>query len=122
MLEIRKDTSLFRLRTAQDVMERASFHNTGPQQLARLIAMSIDGQRYPGAKYKGATTFFNVDKVAKDLTIAEMKGRKLVLHKVHRKSGSDALARTAGFDPATGAFRIPPRTTVVFVENGDGGN
>lgn len=120
LLEIRKDTSLFRLRTAQDVIERVHFHNTGPQQVPGLIAMSIDGQRYPGAKYKSVTTFFNVDKVAKDLSIADMKGRKLAVHKVHRKSGSDTLARTAGFDAATGTFRIPPRTTVVFVENGNG--
>jgi pullulanase/glycogen debranching enzyme len=120
MLEIRKDTSLFRLRTAQDVIERVRFHNTGPQQLAGLIAMSIDGQRYPGAKYKSVSTFFNVDKVAKDLTIADMKGRKLSVHKVQRKSASDALAKTAGFDAATGTFRIPPRTTVVFVENANG--
>ncbi|MBZ2207387.1 alpha-1,6-glucosidase domain-containing protein [Massilia soli] len=120
MLEIRNDTPLFRLRTAQDVMERVRFHNTGPQQVAGVIAMSIDGQRYPGAKYKGVTAFFNVDKVARDVTIAEMKGRKLSVHKTHRKSSSDALARTAGFDAASGTFRIPPRTTVVFVENGGG--
>ena len=122
LLEIRNDTPLFRLRSAQDVTERVRFHNTGPQQVAGVIAMSIDGQRYPGAKYKGVTTFFNVDKVAKDITIAEMKGRKLSVHKVHRKSSSDVLARTAGFDAATGTFRIPPRTTVVFVQNGEGSN
>jgi pullulanase-type alpha-1,6-glucosidase len=120
LLEIRKDTSLFRLRTAQDVMNRLRFHNTGPQQIAGLIAMTIDGQRHDDARYKSVTTFFNVDKVAKDITIAELKGRNLKVHKVQRKSHSDALARTAAFDRTTGSFRIPPRTTVVFVENGNG--
>lgn len=120
LLEIRKDTSLFRLRTAQDVIERVKFHNTGPQQVAGLIAMSINGHRYADAKYKSVTVFFNVDKAAKDMTIAEMQGRRLSVHKVQRKSTSDALAKTASFDPATGTFRIPPRTTVVFAENAGG--
>jgi pullulanase len=120
LLEIRNDTSLFRLRTAQDVINRLKFHNTGPQQIAGLIAMSIDGNRHEDAKYKSVTAFFNVDKVAKDITIAELRGRNLKLHKVQRKSRSDVLAKTAVYDRNTGSFRIPPRTTVVFVENGNG--
>ncbi|UUZ57329.1 DUF3372 domain-containing protein [Massilia sp. H-1] len=34
LLKIRSDTSLFRLRTAQDVIDRVRFHNTGPEQVA----------------------------------------------------------------------------------------
>ncbi|WP_229427026.1 pullulanase-type alpha-1,6-glucosidase [Massilia atriviolacea] len=118
LLEIRKDSTLFRLRSARDVSERLRFHNTGPQQVAGLIAMSIDGRRYPGAKYGSVATFFNVDKVAKTITIDELKGRKLGLHKVQRKSDSDTLAKTATYERASGTFSIPPRTTAVFVENG----
>ena len=62
--------------------------------------------------------FFNVDKVAKSVTIAALAGRKLDVHKIHRKSDSDTLARTASYNRATGGFTIPPRTTVVFVEKG----
>ncbi|NHZ40727.1 alpha-1,6-glucosidase domain-containing protein [Massilia aquatica] len=118
LLAMRKDTSLFRLRSANDVRERLRFHNTGPQQIAGLIAMSIDGKRYPGAKYGSVVTFFNVDKVAKTIAIGELKGRKLALHKVQRQSDSEPLARTATYERASGTFSIPPRTTVVFVENG----
>ncbi|NHZ36012.1 alpha-1,6-glucosidase domain-containing protein [Massilia rubra] len=118
LLEIRKDTTLFRLRSAKEVSERLRFHNTGPQQIAGLIAMSIDGRRYPGAKYGSVATFFNVDKVARSITIDELKGRKLALHKVQRKSDHDRLAKTASYERASGTFSIPPRTTVVFVENG----
>ncbi|MFB9240951.1 DUF3372 domain-containing protein [Massilia antarctica] len=118
LLEIRNDTTLFRLRSARDVSERLRFHNVGPQQVAGLIAMSIDGRRYPGAKYASVATFFNVDKVARTITIDELKGRKLAVHKVQRKSDNDRLARTATYERASGTFSIPPRTTVVFVENG----
>ena len=47
--------------------------------------------------------------------MAELAGRQLAIHRVHLNSGSDALAKTATFDSVTGRFRIPPRTTVVFV-------
>ena len=120
LLAMRKDSSLFRLRTGQDVTERLRFHNVGPQQAPGLIVMSIDGQHprsYEGAKYKSVVVLFNVDKVAKTLAVAELKGRMLKTHKVHRQSDSEQLARTAGYDSATGSFTIPPRTTVVFVEN-----
>jgi pullulanase len=118
LLEIRKDSTLFRLRSAQDVSERLRFHNTGPQQVAGLIAMSIDGRRYPGAKYGSVVAFFNVDKLARSVTIDALKGRKLAVHKVQRKSDHEQLAKTATYERASGSFTIPPRTTVVFVENG----
>lgn len=118
LLEIRADTSLFRLRTAQDVIDRLHFHNTGPQQVAGVIAMSIDGRGYQNAKYGKLAVFFNADKVARSVTVDELRGRNLSIHKVHVKSTADTLARTAGFNQASGTFTIPPRTTVVFVENG----
>ena len=122
LLAIRKDTSLFRLRTGQDVIERLQFHNVGPQQVPGLVVMSVDGQHprhYEGAKYKSVVVLFNVDKVAKTVTLAELKGRHLQVHRIQRRSESDHLARTAGYDGASGSFTIPPRTTVVFVERGE---
>ncbi|SFU74103.1 pullulanase-type alpha-1,6-glucosidase [Pseudoduganella namucuonensis] len=120
LLAIRADSTLFRLRTAGDVAERLRFHNTGPLQVAGVVAMSIDGQhpsRYDGAKYKSVLVLFNVDKVARTVTLAELRGRKLKLHKVQRKSESDRAVRNAAYNGASGAFTIPPRTTAVFVEN-----
>ncbi|MES2316716.1 MAG: alpha-1,6-glucosidase domain-containing protein [Pseudomonadota bacterium] len=116
LLEIRADSSLFRLRSAQDVIERVKFHNTGPQQVPGLIAMSINGANYKHAKYSRVTVFFNVDKQALDITIPELKSKMLALHHVQRKSTSDELAKTATYNRSSGAFRIPPRSTVVFVE------
>ena len=125
LLSIRKDSSLFRLRSGQDVTDRLRFYNVGPQQLPGLIVMSIDGQHprsYEGAKYKSVVVLFNVDKVAKTLAVAELKGRMLKTHKAHRQSDSEQWARTALYDSATGSFTIPPRTTVVFVENSGKGD
>ncbi len=119
MLAIRSDTSLFRLRSGQDVNERLRFYNVGPEQQTGLIAMEIDGQnprRYSGAKYKRVVVFFNVDKLVKNLTIDAMRGKLMMLHPIQRHSSSDAIAKTASFDRGTGAFSIPPRSTVVFIE------
>jgi len=116
LLEIRKDSSLFRLRTGQDVSERLRFFNVGPQQVAGVIAMHIDGRGYPQAGYKGIATFINVDKVARAVTIPELKEHAFKTHKVHRKSSSDLLAKTATYNKFSGTFTIPARTTVVFAE------
>jgi pullulanase/glycogen debranching enzyme len=120
LLAIRQDSSLFRLRTAKDVAERLRFHNTGPAQVPGVIVMSIDGQhprRYDDAKYKSVVTLFNVTKTAQTVTVPELAGRQLKVHKVQRKSSSDTLARSATYNNASGSFTIPPRTTVVFVDD-----
>ena len=118
-LAIRADSTLFRLRTAQDVIDRLTFYNVGPDQVPGLVAMSIDGTqpaRYPGARYKAVVVVFNVDKVAKSLAIPELKGRKLQLHRI-QQSGSDDVVKGASFDRDSGTFAIPARTAAVFVQN-----
>jgi pullulanase-type alpha-1,6-glucosidase len=120
LLEIRQDSSLFRLRSAKDVAQRLRFHNTGPAQVAGVIVMSIDGQRprrYDGAQYKSVVTLFNVTRTTQTVSVPELAGRQLKLHKVQRKSASDTLARSATYTSANGSFTIPPRTTVVFVDD-----
>ncbi len=119
MMAIRKDTTLFRLRSGQDVASRLSFYNTGSNQVAGVIAMSINGQQpsaYDGAKYKNVVVLFNVDKVAQSVTIDALKGKTLSIHPIQQASTVDTLAKTATYSTANGAFTIPARTTVVFVE------
>jgi len=115
-LAIRSDTTLFRLRTAQDVIDRLKFYNVGPDQVPGIVALSIDGTRYPGAKYKAVVVVFNVDKVQKTIAIPELKGRKLQLHRAQR-NGSDDVVKASAFDPAGATFAIPARTAAVFVQN-----
>jgi pullulanase len=119
LLAIRRDSSLFRLRTAGDVAQRLRFHNTGPQQIPGLIVMSIDGQhpqRYADAKYKSVVVLFNVDKVGKVITVPELAGRKLGLHQIQRQADGGRGARIGSYNGAGGVFTIAPRSTAVFVE------
>lgn len=121
LLAIRKDTTLFRLRSAQDVIERLKFHNVGPDQVPGVIVMSIDGKdagSYPGAQYKSVVVVFNVDKAAKTIAVPELKGRKLQLHRI-QQNGSDEVVKASSFASASGSFSIPARTTAVFVQNGN---
>ncbi|AXA90587.1 alpha-1,6-glucosidase domain-containing protein [Massilia sp. YMA4] len=119
LLAIRKDSTLFRLRTAQDVIDRLKFHNTGPSQVPGIVTMSIDGSApsaYPGAQYKQVVVVFNVDKAAKTVALPELAGRKLQLHPIQR-NGSDAVVKSAAYDARSGSFTIPGRTTAVFVRH-----
>jgi pullulanase/glycogen debranching enzyme len=119
LLAIRKDTTLFRLRTAQDVIDRLKFHNVGPSQVPGAIVMSIDGNdpgKYAGAQYKSVVVVFNVDKEAKTIAVPELKGRKLQLHRIQR-NGSDEVVKASSFEPGSGVFSIPARSTAVFVQN-----
>ncbi|MBW8899663.1 MAG: pullulanase-type alpha-1,6-glucosidase [Massilia sp.] len=118
-LAIRADSTLFRLRTAQDVIDRLKFYNVGPDQVPGVVAMSIDGTqpgRYPGAQYKAIVVVFNVDKVARTIAIPELKGRRLQLHRIQR-NGSDEVVKAASFERTGGMFAIPARTAAVFVQN-----
>ncbi|NVD72276.1 DUF3372 domain-containing protein [Duganella sp. BJB1802] len=118
-LAIRQDSSLFRLRTAQDVSERLRFYNTGPQQVPGLIVMSIDGQqprRYEGARYKMVVAVFNVDKVGKSIAVPELAGRKLTVHRILLGADGGRNARVGNYSPVGGKFTVAARSAVVFVE------
>jgi hypothetical protein len=85
--------------------------------VAGVIVMAIDGRGYKHAQFNKVAVLINVDKVAREVTVSDLRGRMFAVHKVQRKSEADPLARTAAYNRATGAFSIPPRTTVVFVEH-----
>ncbi len=114
LLRIRTSTSLLRLRTAEEVARRLTFHNTGPQQNPVLIAGHLNGAGLAGAGFKELIYLINVDKQPNGLEIAALRGRPFKLHPVHAH-GADARARESSFDAARGTFQIPARTAVVFV-------
>jgi pullulanase len=109
LLQIRASSTLFRLRSTDDIVQRLRFFNTGKDQVPTLIAARIDGTGYPGARFKAVSYLINVDKAEHSLTVAEMKGRSVKLHPVQ-------AASRASFDAATGTFTVPARSAVVFVE------
>lgn len=105
MLAIRRSSPLFRLRTAEEIAKRLSFHNVGPAQIPGLIVMSLKGD--DGAQI---VTIFN--SAPGDTTFAFDVGRPFKLHPIQQAS-SDQSLRQAAY--ANGRFRIPARTTAVFV-------
>jgi pullulanase len=118
LLKIRSSSTLFRLRSGDDVKARLSFHNTGSTQLPTVLAGHLDGDGYGGAKFKEVLYLINVDKVPQTLTVDAEKGKNYVLHPVHAAAGAaDKRAAMASYDAGSGAFTVPARTAVVFVVN-----
>jgi pullulanase-type alpha-1,6-glucosidase len=118
LLRIRAGSALFRLRTAEEVVRRLTFFNTGPDQIASLVAGHLDGAGLAGANFRELAYLINADPQPQSLTIEAMKGRPFELHPVHRApQAADARAREATFDVDSGRFVIPARCAVVFVVN-----
>jgi pullulanase len=117
LLRIRASSTLFRLRSADEIGKRLRFFNTGSAQEPTVIAAHLDGNGYDGAAYRGISYFVNVDKVAHAVADTQARGKRMHLHPVHLAPGAaDKRATRAGYDSTTGTFSIPPRTAVVFVE------
>jgi pullulanase-type alpha-1,6-glucosidase len=112
MLEIRKSSPLFRLRTGAQIEQRVSFRNTGPFQVPGVIAMQIDGCAEPDltADEAAIMTIFNATDDPR--TLAYHKDQTWTLHP-ELASSSDPVVHTAKHD-ANGFF-VPARTTAVFV-------
>jgi pullulanase len=118
LLKIRASSTLFRLRTADDIKQRLRFYNIGSQQNPTVIAAHLDGAGYPDAAFRDVLYFINVGKTTQSVTIAEEKGKRYTLHPVHatRNAADKRPATSARYDGASGRFDIPPRTAVVFVQ------
>ena len=117
LLAIRQSSPLFRLRTAEDVAERVTFDNVGPEQIPGLIVMTLSDEAGADldAGLERIVVLLNAGDESVTFTQDGAAGRPLALHPV-QASSIDPRARAASFDPATGTFAIPARTTAVFVE------
>lgn len=116
MVAIRKSSPLFRLPTAEAVIARLSFLNTGPDQIPGLIVMSLSdtvGQDLDPA-HTQMVVLFNASPNSVTFADTTLTDLALELHPVQQAS-ADPVVKTATFDPAAGAFSVPGRTTVVFV-------
>ncbi len=117
LLKIRSSSTLFRLRSAQDIAQRLTFHNTGPSQNPVLLAAHLDGRGYDGAQFSELLYLANVDKVPHTLVIDAERGKHYQLHPVHRaaRAADQRVAKQARYEPAQGRFVVPARTALVFV-------
>ena len=116
ILQIRKSTPLFRLQTEGEVRERMQFHNTGPDQVPGLIIMSISDMvgEDLDPENEMVVVFFNSDKNDHRFSIEEFAGMSFKLHPVQANS-ADSVIQGASYDPSTGEFAVPGRTTAVFI-------
>lgn len=116
MLQIRKSSKLFRLETADQIMERVLFHNTGPDQIPGLIVMSISDITADDLdpEHELIVVLFNATDEDVSFTQGELGGLGLVLHPVQQAS-YDPVVQMASFDSLSGTFSVPARTTAVFV-------
>ena len=117
LLEIRKSSPLFRLRTAGQIDARLSYANGGPDQIPGLIAMRLSDRVAPDLdpNAEEIIVLFNASDEAQTLTLANTRGRHFRLHKVQRTSDDEILTESR-FAPGQGAFFVPARTTAVFVD------
>jgi pullulanase/glycogen debranching enzyme len=115
LLRIRASSSLFRLRTADEVQARLSFENVGPDQNPVLIDGHLDGKDLPDAHFKEVLYLVNVSTQTQSLLLPAQAGKRWVLHPVQRAAtAADRRARQATVTDA-GVFGVPPRTAVVWV-------
>src|SRR5690606_19656114 len=109
LLRIRASTTLFRMRTAEDVRQRLRFHNTGPGQNPLVIVGELDGRGYPGAAFESVLYLVNVSPQAQEVRVESPPGRSWRLHPVLRGKDWPAPYHDGG------RFRVPGRTAVVYV-------
>jgi hypothetical protein len=80
-----------------------------------LIVMSLsDDQGEIDRHRKRVVVLFNASTQEQAFTLAGLEGQTLALHPIQAAS-SDPVVRTARFDPESGTFSVPARTTAVFV-------
>jgi hypothetical protein len=118
ILQIRASSPLFSLQTAAEIQDRVAFHNTGPGQIPGLIVMSIADPEDADidSNYQALFVLVNANDEAQSFTIPAAQDQNIGLHAVQVNS-ADALVQTSSFDPVTGTFMVPGRTTAVFVQN-----
>ncbi|WP_343299966.1 pullulanase-type alpha-1,6-glucosidase [Vibrio sp. Of7-15] len=114
LTSLRKSSSLITLGTGEKVMERVDFHNTGADQQAGLIVMSIDD---------GTSTSQDLDSTRDALVIIinatdkavnfnKLSAEGFTLHSIHTAKGQASLAYGAKVE--NNAFVIPVWSAVVF--------
>ncbi|MDN3611962.1 pullulanase-type alpha-1,6-glucosidase [Vibrio ostreicida] len=115
LITIRSHSPLLRLGSEDHILKRVRFHNTGQTAQPGLIVMSVDDGVSSGQdldpQFDAVLVAINAHLEAQTITIPNAE--HFTLHPVHGSS-SDAGLKQAKFE--RGAFRIPPLTAAVFVQ------
>ena len=114
MLSIRQSSPLFRLQTADDVIERLSFLNTGPDQMPGVIVLVLDdtGDVDLDPNAEQIVVIFNATTAEVAFADEIFDGAAFSLHPLQQES-HDPIVQGASF--SNGEFTVPARTTAVFL-------
>ncbi|NMP17818.1 pullulanase-type alpha-1,6-glucosidase [Thalassotalea sp. Y01] len=117
-LQIRQSSKLFRLTSAEDIVNRVGFHNIGKRQTQGLIVMSIDdgtGLADIDAMHDAIVVVVNTSDMELSHTVSTASG--FSLHPVQQAS-VDATVASASFSEGEGegTFTVPALSTAVFVK------
>ncbi|MDX1678650.1 alpha-1,6-glucosidase domain-containing protein, partial [Arsukibacterium sp.] len=117
-LAIRSGSPLFRLTTAEDVIDRVGFHNIGTNQTQGVIVMSIDdgiGLTDLDPRYDALVVMINGSAQEQSHTVPTAAG--FDLHPLQQAS-VDTMVSMASFTAGTGegTFTVPAYSMAVFVK------
>ncbi len=116
LLRIRSASPLLRLADAAEVRRRLHFAPAGPEADGTVVGAWLDGEGLAGAGARRLAYFINAGATAATVRVPALAGLSFELHPVHTADeAADLRPRTARYDAADGAFRVPARTAVVFV-------
>jgi pullulanase len=118
-LSIRRDSPLLRLRTADDILTRLAFHNTGPDAVPGVIVMElrddVAGFADLDPALDGMVIVINAGPVSVVVPAAGLAGRTYLVHEVQAQGVDADTMRRASILRANGSVRVPAFSTVVFV-------
>lgn len=114
---MRASSDMFRLHTAQEIMDRVAFHNTGPNQLPGLIVMTISDTPEPDfdETLEFIVVLVNANDEAQTFSNSALSDLALRLHRVQENS-VDEVVKNSTYESSSGTFMVPGRTTAVFVQ------
>ena len=117
LLKLKQSTPLFRLGSAERILQKVTFPGSGPGQAPGVITMSIDdkvGDDVDPA-LDGLLVVFNSSPTAVTQTLPGLAGRDYALSPIQANSGDSIVTKTA-WNETTGAVTIPARTVAVLLD------
>lgn len=110
MVKIRMSSPLFRLKNADDIINKVTFHNTGSAQKVGLIIMSIEGDK------QSPSIIIAFNSSPEKLKFSFEQAAQYQLHPIQQTS-VDKTVQTAS--TTHGVLSIPPLTSAVFIKKMD---
>lgn len=115
-LKIRSSSSLFRLTSAQAIINKVSFLNTGTEQKKGLIVMLLDDTETPivDNNYQQIVVVFNNNPTSQTFAYQGLSG--FVLHPVQQQGADKTAAKSKIISTNNKTYaQVPAFTTAVFV-------